>query len=329
LGVELSEVAIATARAKGRQVVRPGELDSAGQYDVVSLFETLEHITDPDPVLADVARVLAPAGVIMITVPNRASFEISILRHRCFHVFGGSENVGHINLFDARGVGALLERHGLSLIFTDGQFSSDLPQVFSYLASSGPSALDAVGKDRMDLALPEPAYTVLNNLGPAFSCLERVLKRSPMLIAIACRTADCARLAEACAVLEQNWRDEMLGLIADQARSRLEHETEFRSLIAALEREIARRDDLLAETAAQLQQQVTTGAGLQQEINRRDDLLQTTQQIANDLQRQLAEAQLQINLRDDLLIAAQKKLDETIDARLLKALRVVRKAVKS
>ncbi len=129
-GEELSEVAVATARAQGRNVALPGTRAPGEVYDVISLFETLEHITDPDQVLTDAVGALAPLGIVMITVPNRASFEISVLRERCFHVFGGYEHVGHINLFDSRGIGALLERHGLSLMFTDGQFSSDLGQIF-------------------------------------------------------------------------------------------------------------------------------------------------------------------------------------------------------
>ena len=255
-GVESSAVAVATARAKGRNVRLPGDPAIAGPYDVVSLFETLEHITDPDPVLAAVMRQLGPGGVVMVTVPNRASFEMSILRGRCFHIFGGSENVGHINLFDVRGLEALLTRHGLSIVFTDGQFSSDLPQIFSSLATTGPSALDWAGQDYIDLALPAAAYTVLNNLGPAFSSLERSLKRSPILIAIACRPADRALLAAPIAALEERWRQEVLGRIDELSRARQE-------IAADLQQEVNRRDELLR----------TTTVAMQQEIDRRDDLI--------------------------------------------------------
>ena len=305
-GVEVSEVAVATARAKGRNVYLPGALASERPYDVISLFETLEHITDPDPVLADVSRRLAPAGLVVITVPNRASFEMSILRGQCFHIFGGSENVGHINLFDAHGLGALLDRHGLSLIFTDGQFSSDLLQIFSYLASTRPAALDLGGQDHIDLAISGPAYTVLNNLGPVFARLERALKRSPILIAIACRTADRAGLAAAIADLERRWRDEMHVRRDGEARTLLAHESEFWTMSAAAQQEILRRE------------------ALQQEVNHRDMLLEQTQQAANLLQSKLAEAQRQINLRDGLLLDAQRQFDATLDERIRKRLRALR-----
>jgi SAM-dependent methyltransferase len=243
LGEEVSEVAVATARAKGRNVVLPGTRNHSAQYDVISLFETLEHITDPDPVLAEAVRALAPSGIVFITVPNRASFEISILRDRCFHVFGGVEHVGHINLFDVRGIDVLLKRHGLSLMFTDGQFGSDVGQIFSYLADSRQSALQAMANSNLDFEIVDPAYTVLNNLGPAFSCLERSLKRSPILIAIACRVEDRAALEDRFATVERQRLHELRDMIGAEGRALLDHENKYQD-------EIRLRDDLLAAAAA-------------------------------------------------------------------------------
>lgn len=249
-GVELNEVAIATARANGRDVTRPGDRQRAGAYDVVSMFETLEHITDPDPVLSDAARMLAPEGVIIITVPNRASFEISMLRDRCFHVFGGSENVGHINLFDAHGISALLERHGFSLMFTDGQFGSNLPQVFSHLVLSEQTVMEMAGRGQLDFAIPELAHRLLNSIGPAFSSLERALKRSPILIAMACRTADRPALEGAFATVERARRDDLRRTIEGEARALLACEADARATAERLQREIDYRDDLLAAAHA-------------------------------------------------------------------------------
>lgn len=213
LGVELSEVAVAVAQARMRNVIRPAEHDRAGQYHVVSLFETLEHVTDPDVVLSDAARMLAPQGVLIVTVPNRASLEISALRERCFHVFGGSDGVGHINLFDAVGLETLLGRHGLSLMFTDGQFGNDALRIFSHLVSGEGPVPDEQDGYQVDVMIPEPAYTLLNNVGPALSGLDRATRRSPILIGIACRTADRPVLASAFEAIQQEWRQEMLRLL--------------------------------------------------------------------------------------------------------------------
>ena len=269
-GEELNEVAVATAQAQGRNVVRPGASDTGAAYDVVSLFETLEHVTDPDQVLAHVARSLAPLGMVVITVPNRSSFEISVLRERCFHVFGGFENVGHINLFDPRGIGALLERHGLSLLFTDGQFGSDLAQIFSFLAASGQSAVDVLRSGQLEFSIAEPAYAVLNNLGPAAACLERALKRSPILLALACRASARPQLADAVAAIEQRWREEMDAAFAAEGRALLESETEYKATVTAMQAEVRRRDALLRETES----------SLQAEIQKRDQIIEELKSAA-------------------------------------------------
>ncbi len=255
-GEELSEVAVATAQAKGRNVVRPGQRGADEAYDVISLFETLEHITDPDQVLADAIRALAPSGVVMITVPNRASFEISILRERCFHVFGGYEHVGHINLFDSRGISALLQRHGLSLMFTDGQFGSDLSQICSHLTSSGQSVPDVLATGRVEFPIAEPAHQVLNILGPAVSLLERASHRSPILIALACRTAARPHLEPRFTALIEHWRGQM---DASVAAALGECEAEHKDTAAVLQAEVNRRDTLLA--------------GLHDKLNSTDQLL--------------------------------------------------------
>lgn len=284
-GEELSDVAVATARSKGRNVAHPGTRPRADAYDVISMFETLEHITDPDLVLADAVRSLAPLGIVMITVPNRASFEISILRDRCFHVFGGYEHVGHINLFDSRGIGSLLQRHGLSLMFTDGQFSSDLSQICSHLASSGQSVVDVLSTGRMEFPIAEPAHQVLNILGPAASLLERASHRSPILIALACRSDALPQLQPRFTALRERWRGQMESSIAG----------------------------VLDDCATEFND---TAAALQAEVNRRDALLAGLQDAANDLQAKL-------NSTDQLLNEVRARLDRTLDARLRRLARKV------
>lgn len=270
-GEELSDVAVATAQAKGRNVGHPGTSQPGATYDVVSMFEALEHITDPDQVLADAIRALAPLGIVVITVPNRSSFEVSVLRERCFHVFGGYEHVGHINLFDPRGLSALLERHGLSLMFTDGQFGSDLAQIFSHLTTNGQSVLSVIEKGQMEFVVPEAAYTLLNNLGPASACLERALKRSPILIALACRTAARPQLAPVFATLEQQWRDEVEATLAAEGQALAAFEDDYKATVAAMQAEIQLREEMNR----------TLETHLQAEIQKRDRLLEELQDRFN------------------------------------------------
>jgi ubiquinone/menaquinone biosynthesis C-methylase UbiE len=42
-----------------------------GRFDAITMIEVLEHVEHPDRAAAEVARVLAPGGVLYISVPNR------------------------------------------------------------------------------------------------------------------------------------------------------------------------------------------------------------------------------------------------------------------
>lgn len=49
-----------------------------GQYAFVSMIEVIEHLTELDGTLAELWRVLAPGGILLITTPNRLGFRARI-----------------------------------------------------------------------------------------------------------------------------------------------------------------------------------------------------------------------------------------------------------
>lgn len=209
-GVEISEVAVNAAQSRGRRVVTPANWRSDGLFQVVSLFESLEHMVDPDPVLAEAVKNLDENGVLMVTVPNVTCFEIALMRERCFHVFGGSENVGHINLFSPSSLSTLLARHGLTVMHIDGQYSSDLTQVFSHVAGDRRSVLEVFEEGKTSITVPESVAVIVNNWGPSVASIERALNRSPIIVALACREKDCSSIESIFDKMRQNWTREML-----------------------------------------------------------------------------------------------------------------------
>lgn len=71
-GVELSAAAVAHARGLGLDVMQgelPGAGLPAGAFDLVYLGDVLEHVPDCRAVLAEVARVLAPGGHLVLRGP--------------------------------------------------------------------------------------------------------------------------------------------------------------------------------------------------------------------------------------------------------------------
>jgi SAM-dependent methyltransferase len=77
VGVDLSPkaVAAADAAAPAQASFTVGDVHAlpfeAGRFDVVVCFEVIEHVEGQDGVIAELARVLAPDGVLVISSPNR------------------------------------------------------------------------------------------------------------------------------------------------------------------------------------------------------------------------------------------------------------------
>ena len=75
-GLELNRAAAAIARARGVEVhTQPlAELDGERSYDVIVLSNVLEHVRDPNELLASVKRLLVPGGEVWISCPNNQSW---------------------------------------------------------------------------------------------------------------------------------------------------------------------------------------------------------------------------------------------------------------
>ena len=83
VGADVSGVALERAgrRAPAAALVllRDGEHlpFAAGAFDVVWAGETLEHVADVTGLLAEVRRVLAPGGTLLVTTPNLARLRVA------------------------------------------------------------------------------------------------------------------------------------------------------------------------------------------------------------------------------------------------------------
>ena len=76
-GVELSEWSSAYARDRLGLPVFTGTLQQAAlqsaQFDIVTLWDVIEHVPDPVPLLADAARVLKPGGRLVLSTGDWGS----------------------------------------------------------------------------------------------------------------------------------------------------------------------------------------------------------------------------------------------------------------
>ncbi len=80
-----------------------------GEFDLVAAIEALEHIPDPDAVVAEMARV--GRSHLLVSVPHEPLWRmLNVARGAYVRDLGNTP--GHINHFSARSFRALLARHG-------------------------------------------------------------------------------------------------------------------------------------------------------------------------------------------------------------------------
>jgi len=82
----------------------------SGSFDLISLWEVLEHLVDPGLALVEARRLLAPGGFLLILVPNVESL-VTRLLHEKSQTFGGHS---HLNHFSPQTLAALLDKTGLA-----------------------------------------------------------------------------------------------------------------------------------------------------------------------------------------------------------------------
>jgi SAM-dependent methyltransferase len=79
-----SRASVAAGRVRHLSVVPAGEDDPQllAEYDVITFFDVVEHLAEPEPVLTWAAAHLSPTGRIIASIPNSAhlSFRLKMLR---------------------------------------------------------------------------------------------------------------------------------------------------------------------------------------------------------------------------------------------------------
>jgi SAM-dependent methyltransferase len=111
--VDVSSYAVGRARAKGFSVALgtvPGVDLPAGAYDVVTMWDLIEHVPDPSATLAACRRLLAPGGILVASTPDAGSLPAVLLRHLWLGFRCVDE---HIYFFTRRTMRRMLEKAGL------------------------------------------------------------------------------------------------------------------------------------------------------------------------------------------------------------------------
>lgn len=113
-GVEPAPQIAQIARDAGLPV-RTGLLEAQhypeATFDAVTLFEVVEHLREPLPLLAECRRVLKPGGIVLISTGNAASWSAAVLGAG-WDYFDMTRDGGHISFFNPRSIRVLAANAG-------------------------------------------------------------------------------------------------------------------------------------------------------------------------------------------------------------------------
>lgn len=146
-GIEYQPEAAAIANIKHRGRIYCGPIEQYTQespmdFDVVTLFGLIEHVTEPNITVQQCANLLKKDGLLIIQTPNTASTPAK-LTGRFWPVYAPVE---HIYYFSSRNIAILLKRYGFDLIdmanhwkrlplgYVYNQFENFGPEYYNFLS---------------------------------------------------------------------------------------------------------------------------------------------------------------------------------------------------
>ena len=129
VGLDPSETAVEAVRRRGLEAERGTLLDHPWEpesFQVITFKHSLEHIPDPVASLQEAARLLAPGGVLVISVPNWRSWQRNLFRSRWSHL----ELPRHQHHFSPKALTEATQRVGLQPVLV-GTESNVISPVYS------------------------------------------------------------------------------------------------------------------------------------------------------------------------------------------------------
>ena len=117
IGMEPSPQAVDWARTNLRALIERGSIgddrsDFAGRFDVITMFDVIEHLESPLVALQQCRRFLAPHGRLFITTPDAGSVMARLLGRAWYHY----DLEQHISIFSVANLQRVLEACGFTVI---------------------------------------------------------------------------------------------------------------------------------------------------------------------------------------------------------------------
>lgn len=129
-GLDFSQDAASQAKDKiGSDRVFCGRIKDAAypveNFDVICLFEVLEHFNNPFEILSEVKKLLKKDGVLIATVPNFGCLERNLLG-RCWY---GVDVPRHLHHFTDKSLKSLITKADFKIIFLKSVMSHKINEI--------------------------------------------------------------------------------------------------------------------------------------------------------------------------------------------------------
>jgi 2-polyprenyl-3-methyl-5-hydroxy-6-metoxy-1,4-benzoquinol methylase len=115
IGLDINEGALAAARRQAVDVLCGEASDlglRSGFFDMVTMWDVIEHVPDPIGALAEVYRILRPGGVLLLSTVNGESWQARLWgRH-----WVGWDVPRHLQVFSSQTLCRLLENTGFEVV---------------------------------------------------------------------------------------------------------------------------------------------------------------------------------------------------------------------
>ncbi len=85
--------------------------DAQGPYDIITMIDVLEHVTNPLELMTDLRKGLKKDGILVIVTPDVKSFFARFLGYKWWHY-----RIAHIGYFNKRNLALLSQKAGLQLL---------------------------------------------------------------------------------------------------------------------------------------------------------------------------------------------------------------------
>lgn len=133
------------------------------RFDLIILFNLVEHVADPGAVLKKAGELLAPGGLAVVKTPNTDSWDARLFRRKNW---GGYHCPRHWALFDIPSFRALVRRCGLRV--RNARCTQGAP----FWTTSVMFALHRRGWINVSAARPVPRHPLYQFLSAAFAAFD-------------------------------------------------------------------------------------------------------------------------------------------------------------